>query len=223
MTPCVSPFSDSSRQPFIRGFLHCPEDPSADGLILTHGAGANCQSALLTALATAFCNSGLTVLRCDLPFRQLRPHGPPSPGSAKLDQEGLQHAAEAMRQRVPGRVFLGGHSYGGRQLTMLAAAQPGLVDGLLLLSYPLHPPKKPEQLRTIHFQNLRTPALFVQGSRDGMGTVAEMKMAVELIPAHTELRIVESAGHELASVRTMDAVTATVVKAFWNFFTATPP
>jgi len=204
------------RTPSVSGFLHVPTNPSGDTLILTHGAGANCQSALLVALATAFCESGLTVLRCDLPFRQLQPHGPPPRSSANRDQQGLRHAVWAMK-RASGRIFLGGHSYGGRQATMLAAAEPGLVDGLLLLSYPLHPPRRSEQSRTAHLPNLRTPALFVHGSRDSMGMIEEMRRAVNLIHAQTELVVLQGAGHGLASARTVGEVTATVVKAFWNF------
>jgi predicted alpha/beta-hydrolase family hydrolase len=214
----VSPFSDSTREPSVRGFLHVPEDLSGDTLVLTHGAGANCESPLLIALATTFCESGLTILRCDLPFRQLRPHGPPPRGSAERDQEGLRNAVEAIRQKVSGRVFLGGHSYGGRQATMLAAVEPELVDGLRLLSYPLHPPKKPGQLRTDHFQNLRAPVLFVHGSRDGFGSIEELNSALKLIPARTELVTVQGAGHELASSRTVAAVTTTIAEAFWKFF-----
>jgi hypothetical protein len=74
----------------VRGFLHCPTNSAEDSLVLTHGAGANCDSPLLVALADAFCASGLTVLRCDLPFRQLRPQGPPPRGSAERDQHGLR-------------------------------------------------------------------------------------------------------------------------------------
>ena len=114
-------------------------------------------------------------------------------------------------------MFLGGHSYGGRQASMLAAAEPGLVDGLLLLSYPLHAPKKPEQIRTTHLPNLRTPALFVHGSRDSMGTPEEIQEALNLIPAKAGLVIVRGAGHELASARTIEDVTKTVVEAFWKF------
>src|SRR5437879_7679969 len=110
-------------EPPVRGFLHIPENPSGDGIVLTHGAGANCQSALLTKIADALCESRVTVLRCDLPFRQQRPYGPPSRGSAERDQQGLQRAVEEMRKQVPGRVFLGGHSYSGRQASMLAASQ----------------------------------------------------------------------------------------------------
>lgn len=215
--PTVSPFSDNSREPFVCGFLHVPKSPSGDGLVLTHGAGADCQSLLLVALANALCESGLTVLRCDLPFRQLHPHGPPPRGSAERDQEGLRRAVEAMRPGVSGRVFLGGHSYGGRQSTILAAAEPGLVDGLLLFAYPLHPPKKPEQLRIDHFPNLRTPALFVHGSRDGFGSIEELATALKLIPARTELMTVQSAGHDLVSAKSLDAVTTAVVGAFRKF------
>ena len=80
---------------------------------------------------------------------------------------------------------------------MLAAETPELVEGLLLLSYPLHPPKKPAQLRTAHFAQLRTPALFVSGTKDEFGTLEEMKCAVALISGKTQIQTVEGAGHDL--------------------------
>ena len=80
---------------------------------------------------------------------------------------------------------------------MLAAESPELADRLLLLSYPLHPPRKLEQLRTAHFPNLRTPALFVHGTRDPFGSSEEFRRAIALIPARTSLLEVEGAGHEL--------------------------
>ena len=83
-----------------------------------------------------------------------------------------------MRSQTSGRIFLGGHSYGGRQASMLCAAEPGLVDALLLLSYPLHPPQRPAELRTAHFPALRTPALFVSGVRDGFGSIDELASGV---------------------------------------------
>ena len=195
-------FIDSSNQDApVRGYLHLPSAPGANGLILTHGAGANCQSALVTTLADAFSAAGFTVLRCDLPFRQLRPHGPPPRGSAARDQEGLRAAVQSMRRRLEGMVFLGGHSYGGRQASILAAQEPKLVDGLLLLSYPLHPPQKPAELRTGHFPGLRTPALFVSGTKDGFGSIAEITSAIRLIPAPVKLISVPGAGHELMTSR----------------------
>lgn len=201
----------------VRGFLHSPTHGGADCLILTHGAGANCNAPLLVALADAFSASGLTVLRCDLPFRQARPHGPPMRGSAERDQKGLQAVVELMRPQTSGRIYLGGHSYGGRQASMLAAADPALIERLLLLSYPLHPPQKPAELRTAHFSSLQTPALFVHGTKDGFGSIAEMEEALKLIPARTELFQVAGAGHELMTNRNRDAITQTVVEAFRSF------
>ena len=189
-------FSDNSYTPGVRGFLHSPANPG-DALILTHGAGSSCNAPLLIALAQTFAEHECTVLRCDLPFRQERATGPPFPGNAERDRDGLRNAVAAMRRIVPGRIFLGGHSYGGRQSTMLCAAEPDLVSGLLLLSYPLHPPRKPEQLRIQHLPNLRTPCLFVHGTRDPFGSAEEIGRALKLIPARKELLRVEGAGHDL--------------------------
>jgi predicted alpha/beta-hydrolase family hydrolase len=197
--------------------MHRPPDAGGDCLILTHGAGSNCNAPLLVALAGAFSASGLTVLRCDLPFRQLRPHGPPPRGSAERDQEGLRAAITSMRRQTSGRMFLGGHSYGGRQATMLAASQPGLVDQLLLLSYPLHPPQRPSELRTEHFPRLQTPAMFVHGTRDGFGSIEELAAALTLIPTRTQLLPLAGAGHELVTKRNRDEVSKIVVEAFRSF------
>jgi uncharacterized protein len=204
----------------VRGYLHVPSNPSNDGLVLTHGAGANCQAPLLVAVANAFCRSGLTVLRCDLPFRQLRPYGPPQRGSAERDQEGLRRAVKALGQQVPGRILLGGHSYGGRQGSILAASRTGLVDALLLLSYPLHPPRVPTQLRTAHFPTLHTPALFVHGARDAFGTIDEMNAALKLIPVRAQLLPVESAGHELMTAGNRFALPGAIAGSFAAFLEA---
>ena len=181
----------------VRGFLHRPEDGARSGLVLTHGAGGNCQAPLLANAATAFAASGLAVLRCDLPFRQRRPKGPPSPAGAGEDRAGLRRAVRAMREIVPDKLGLGGQSYGGRQATMLAADEPGLVDLLLLFSYPLHPPGKPERLRTDHFPRLGCPCLFISGTADPFGSIAELSAAVGLIRAPTRLIAIDGAGHDL--------------------------
>jgi len=211
---------DSVEGAAVRGFLHRARRPDADGLVLTHGAGANCRSALLTALAEAFCEAGVTVLRCDLAFRQARATGPPMRGSADRDQAGLRSSATALRRETAGRIFLGGHSYGGRQASMLAAEEPGVAEALLLLAYPLHPPDKAEQMRTAHFPSLRTAALFVSGERDGFGTRAELETAVKMIPARTELMMVAGAGHELMNAKNRSELPARVVRAFLDFVKA---
>ena len=191
------PFSDDSAQPAVRGFLHRPQNPSGPGLVLTHGAGGNCQMLLLRALAEEFAAQGWFVLRCDLPFRQIRPYGPPSPASAARDRDGLRRALEVLGKFAPGPLYLGGHSYGGRQASILAAENSQIAHALLLTSYPLHPPGKPAQLRVQHFPQLRIPALFTIGTRDPFGTVEELESACNLIPSPTSIEVVEGAGHDL--------------------------
>ncbi len=178
-------------------FLQVPEDPEQDGFVLTHGAGGNANAPLLVALADVVSGAGFAVSRFNLPFRQDRPYGPPRPAGAARDRQGLKNEVAAMRKRVSGRIFLGGHSYGGRQSSMLCAEYPQLVGGLLLLSYPLHPPGKPEQLRTKHLPDLRVPTLFVHGTHDPFGSVEEMESAMRLIPAKTKMLVVERCGHDL--------------------------
>jgi hypothetical protein len=213
----IRELSDDSLDPHIRGFLHVPETPNGNALVLTHGAGGNAQTPLLRALADTFANAGYTMLRCDLPYRQARSFGPPGPGDAARDRAGLKNATAAMTTILgapllpdvgrsgdfsggshdKARIFLGGHSYGGRQSSMLCAEEPDLVAGLLLLSYPLHPPRKPEQQRTQHLPDLRTPTLFVQGTRDPFGSIEEIERAIKMIPAKTKLLPIEGAGHDL--------------------------
>jgi predicted alpha/beta-hydrolase family hydrolase len=255
------PFTRDTDPP-VRGFLHRADAtirPSADNspnryratadaIVLTHGAGSNCQAPLLTAIAKALAEAGITVLRCDLPYRQKRPHGPPFPGEAARDRQGLQNAVEAVRadgDTLPGgvqagavrepaanvagaqghahqrRIFLGGHSYGGRQASMLAAEYPSIASGLLLMSYPLHPPGQLSRLRTDHFPSLRADALFVHGTRDPFASTEELEQGLKLIPARTLLLEVDGGGHDLRAPKSAgDAspLPQRIVEAFLGFF-----
>ena len=192
----IEPFQDRSLDPPVSGFLHRPVSPNSDGLVLTHGAGGNAQMGMLVAMAETFAGAGFTVLRSNLPFRQKRPFSPPRPAEAVRDREGLKNAVAAIRKLASGRVFLGGQSYGGRQASMLLADDP-LADGLVLFSYPLHAPNRPEKPRVEHFPNLKVPVLFVEGTRDPFATIEEIESARKLIPAKTSLLTVEGAGHDL--------------------------
>ena len=214
------PFTDTSLDPPVRGFLHRPAKSNHDGLVFTHGAGGNAKAGLPLALAEAFADAGFVVLRCDLPFRQSRAFGPPRPGDAARDRQGLKNAVAAMRKLVKGRVFLGGQSYGGRQATMLCAEEPTLADGLLLTSYPLHPPGKPERLRVEHFPKLSTPSLFVSGTKDPFGSIDEIKHALKLIPAKTELMVADGVGHDLgfSGKKKSEKLPSNVLEKFAEFF-----
>jgi uncharacterized protein len=181
-------------KPGIRGWLHKPEKIKA-AMLLSHGAGGDCTAPLMVAVAKAFCDVGYCVLRWDLPFRQAGPRSSPG-GSGKRDRDGILLAVKLLRQPAPDvPLYLAGQSYGGRQASMVAAEDASIADGLLLLSYPLHPPGKPGQLRTDHFTSLRVPALFVHGTRDPFGTVEELREAIKVIPSAARLEVVEGAGH----------------------------
>jgi predicted alpha/beta-hydrolase family hydrolase len=191
-------FEDLSGAQPVRGFLHQPSTPTGEGLVLSHGAGSDARAPVLVKVAEVFADAGFTVMRFNLPFRQDRPGGSPHPSQAGRDREGIAAALDTLGREVTGPRYLGGHSYGGRQSTMLAAGQPSLpAAALLLLSYPLHPPGKPEQLRTAHFPTLATPALFLHGSRDPFGTIEELEAALRLVPGGATLLALERSGHDL--------------------------
>ena len=100
---------------------------------------------------------------------------------------------------------------------MLAAADNGLVGALLLLSYPLHPPQRPDMMRTAHLPDLRTPALFVHGDADGFGSIAEMEEAIRMIPARAELLAIPGAGHELIGRRNRAEIVTLITNTFVRF------
>jgi predicted alpha/beta-hydrolase family hydrolase len=198
----VEPFNDDGGGAPVRGVVHRPAAGGADACVLTHGAGSNREAPVLRAVAEALSGRGMTVLRCDRPFRQARPKGPPSPAWAARDRDGLRRAVELVRARCPGRIVLGGSSYGGRQASMLAAEHSGLVDALLLLAYPLHAPGRPESPRAAHFSAIRAPTLFVHGTRDPFATIEELDATRAALGARSTLLVVEGAGHDLGGGRT---------------------
>jgi predicted alpha/beta-hydrolase family hydrolase len=193
--------------------LHQPDNPNGDAIVLTHGAGSNCNAPLLVRLANAFAEAGYLTLRYDLPFRVERSAGPPSPAGAARDRQGILEAVDSVRPLATGRIIAGGHSYGGRQTAMTAAEKPGVVDAILLLSYPLHPPGKPDQKRTAFFPELRTPALFVHGDNDPFGSVDDLREAVTLIPAPTDLFIIGGAAHDLKKAGALGSEILTRIQA----------
>jgi predicted alpha/beta-hydrolase family hydrolase len=206
--------------PPVAAFLHRPGSPSSDGVVLTHGAGGNAQMPLLVVLAEAFCGAGFTVLRCNLPFRQKRSFGPPRPGDAARDRLGLRNAVMALRG-LGGvrRLFIGGQSYGGRQASMLLAEE-SVADGLLLLSYPLHAPSKPDQPRIQHLPQIKVPVMFVHGTHDPFGSIEEIEAARKLILGKTLLVPVEGSGHDLGfkGKSKREKLPLLVVEEFQRFF-----
>jgi predicted alpha/beta-hydrolase family hydrolase len=127
--------------------------------------------------------------------------------------EAVRKAAAELSARAslePGRLVLGGRSYGGRMCSeAVADGLPAL--GLALVSYPLHPPGRPAQLRNAHFARLQLPCLFVSGTRDAFATPAELETAVAAIAGPVTVIRVEGADH---GMRGRDAEVAEAVRAW---------
>lgn len=130
---------DMSTLDDIAGVAHEPDGTPAGVVVLTHGAGGSRESPMLIRICDHWASQGWLAVRYNLPYRRRRPKGPPS-GSAAGDREGIVEAIAVARGLADGPVIAGGHSYGGRQTSMVVAENPGLVALLTPFSYPLHPP-----------------------------------------------------------------------------------
>lgn len=170
--------------------------------MLTHGAGGNRDSPLLIRICDEWARRGYLAVRYNLPYRRRRPKGPPS-NSAASDQAGIVEAIDWARARGHGPVIAGGHSYGGRMTSMVAAAHSAAPDVLTLFSYPLHPPGKPERARTEHLPEITVATVFTHGTADPFGTIDEIRSAAALVSGPTQIVEVSGARHDLAS-KTLD-------------------
>ena len=144
--------------------------PTVEGMVLTHGAGSDRDQHTLVAIAEGL--APLPVERVNFPYRD---QGRRPPDRAPKLLAFLRDEIPAIADRLgtePGRLVLGGRSMGGRMCSM-AVAEGMSAAGLVLLSYPLHPPKKPESLRTAHFGAVDVPCLFISGDRDPFGAPEE--------------------------------------------------
>jgi predicted alpha/beta-hydrolase family hydrolase len=165
--------------------------PSASAtLVLAHGAGAPMDSPFMARVAEGVAAAGLRVVRFEFPYMRARREGrrrPPDPG-AVLRERWLEVVA---RLGGGGGLVLGGKSMGGR-IASTIADEVG-ARGLVCLGYPFHPPGRPEQLRVAHLAKLTTPALFVQGSRDALGSREEI--ATYVLPASIRVVFLEDGDH----------------------------
>ena len=166
-----------------------PERPPA-GLVVTPGAGAGREQSGLVAIDRAVAEKGIVVERVEFPSQAAgkRRTDPPAVCIATVGR-----AAGALASRLGvsvGRIAVGGRSFGGRMGSM-AVAEGLDARALVLVSYPLHPPGKPDQLRTSHFPELRVPCLFVSGRRDAFATPAQLEQETGAIPGPVTLAFVD--------------------------------
>ena len=177
------------------------------GLLLAPGAGADRDQQTLVALDQAASAAGVTVERMDFPYRVA---GRRAPDREPVLLAAVRAAASALAERsslAPERLVLGGRSMGGRICSMAVADGLGAL-GLALISYPLHPPGRPERLRTAHLDRLRVPCLFVSGTRDAFGSRDELEREAAAIPGPVTHVWIEGKDHGLRGCddRVCDAV-----------------
>lgn len=172
--------------------------------MLWPGAGSDAEHPGLVAIDDALAPSPLRTARVDFPYRR---EGRRSPDRAPKLTASVRDEVDLLAERwqVGSRqLVLGGRSMGGRIASMVAAGADGgtplPVAGLVLMAYPLHPPGRPERLRTEHLVDLHVPVLFVSGDRDPFGTPDELASARRLIPGPVTSVTIEGAGHDLRHV-----------------------
>jgi predicted alpha/beta-hydrolase family hydrolase len=175
--------------------------------LLAPGASATSNQAALVAVDRAATTAGLEVKRMDFPYTlagRRAPDRPPVLVAAVVTEAASLAAAPDL---AADRVFLGGRSMGGRMCSM-AVAEGLPAAGLVLISYPLHPPGRRDKMRTDHFGLLDVPCLFISGTSDSFGSTAELEVALELIPGPVTVHFIERGDHGL---RGRDAEVATLV------------
>jgi predicted alpha/beta-hydrolase family hydrolase len=198
--------------------------PAGHLLVLAHGAGAGQHHPFMTAVASRLAARGIDVVTFDFDYMHERRK---VPDRAPLLESCFARVVDsaASRDEFSGhRLLIGGKSMGGRMATHLAAAgfvarggEGPQLSGTIALGYPLHPPGKPQQLRTGHLPDIRTPLLVVQGSRDTFGTPDELRPVIAAMPGLVTLHVVEGGDHSFAVSRTprdavLDGVSDVIVR-----------
>jgi predicted alpha/beta-hydrolase family hydrolase len=181
------------------------------GLLLAPGAGADSSSPALVALDNAL-SPQLTVRRMDFPYRKAGRRAPdrqPVLVQAVLDEVSAFSDETGIS---PERIYLGGRSMGGRMCS-IAVAEGQTAAGLVLISYPLHPPGRPENLRIAHFPDITVPCVFVSGTRDSFGTPDELTSHTAAISGSVDHVWIDGGDH---SLRRKDQQVVDAVKAWFT-------
>jgi predicted alpha/beta-hydrolase family hydrolase len=181
------------------------------GVVLFPGAGSSASHASLVSLEEAL--SPLPVARIDFPYRRA---GKSFPDKTPVLVECVRSEVRAFAEQLgvqTSQLLIGGRSMGGRMCSMAVADETDPLDvaALVLMSYPLHPPKKPENLRTEHLPRINVPTLCISGTKDNFGSPEELESAFSVVPAHVQWHWVHNGRHELAKA---DAEIAATVLQF---------
>jgi uncharacterized protein len=143
-------------------------------VLLGHGAGANQLSGFMRMVAAGLAARGFDAMTFNFLYSERGRHVPDPKARLESCYAAVIRAAQSQRKLKRNRLVIGGKSMGGRIASQVAAINPEGIDGLVFLGYPLHPPGRPDKLRTEHLPKIKAPMLFVQGARDAFGTEDEI-------------------------------------------------
>ncbi len=171
-------------------------------LILAHGAGNDMSNPLLSHVHEALAGYGLLTLKFNFLYKE---RGARAPDRAPILEATWQAVIAAVRsdpELAPKRIFFGGKSMGGRLASQLVAKGENCA-GLVFLGYPLHPPNKPQSLRTDHWSRLHSPMLFIQATRDALCQLDLLKAALRRVEVPVTLHVIEGGDHSFKVFKTL--------------------
>jgi uncharacterized protein len=166
-------------------------------LILGHGAGSGQTSGFMVTFANALAARGIDVVTFNFSYIERGRHVPDPGDKLEACYRAVIDAARAHKKLKGNKLAIGGKSMGGRIASQVAAKGLDDLAGLVFLGYPLHPPGKPEQLRSKHLPNIKAPMLFVQGSRDSFGRPEELRPILKKLKTPCKLYEVVDGDHSL--------------------------
>jgi uncharacterized protein len=172
-------------------------NPGGALLVLAHGAGAGQRHPFVVSVAKALAGRGIDVVTFNFPYTEQKRRAPDRAAVLESCFRAVVATASQQGSLRTGRLFIGGKSMGGRMATHLAAQGLDGLKGVIALGYPLHPPGKPEQMRTAHLPAITAPVLLVQGERDAFGTPAELAPVITSMRADVTLHVVAGGDHSL--------------------------
>jgi predicted alpha/beta-hydrolase family hydrolase len=184
------PVSDSVR---VSGLIDRPPDARAC-YVLAHGAGAGMAHPFMAAVAADLARRGIATLRYQFPYMERGSKRPDPPPLAQASVRAAVMEAQRLAPDLP--LFAGGKSFGGRMTSQAQAAAPlPGVRGLIFLGFPLHPARRPSRDRAKHLSDVRAPMLFLQGSRDTLAALDELRPVCEGLGAGATLKVFADADH----------------------------
>jgi len=183
----------------VTALHYTAETPARATLVLAHGAGTDQRHRAMVTLAAGIATHGVDVLTFNFRYTEQRRR---TPDRSPVLEQTWTAVVEAIAADLPAdhRLVIGGKSMGGRIASMVLAHAPATpawtrVSGLVLLGYPLHPPGKPDHVRTAHLPAIRVPVLLVHGTRDAFGTREEIEPVFQALPTRVDIEFIERGDH----------------------------